>query len=250
MRIVGSADFFRERARRRGSIGLFLILSGLVVVAIGFVAAQEPGATALASGFPTFIGFGGAVIGVLLAARARRDADAARAEVPLLTQLSARLSDDYLYLRRVALPGQNAEADGVLLGPHGALVLGLHGEPGTFTVRGDDWFGGTAQAAQKLRDSPSWRLARPLRRLQKMVREEGLPDVPVNGAVVLAAGELAAAEKPSVSVVPVGKIASYIEYLRPADPLALREPVRQLAQLLTPLAAGGKDTAIQDGAAA
>ena len=236
MRIVGSAGFYRERARRRGSVGLFLILSGLVVVAIGFVAAQAPGATALASGFPTFIGFGGTVIGVLLAARARRDAEAAAAEVPLLAQLSARLSDDYLYLRRVTLPGQNAEADGVLLGPHGALVLGLHAEPGTYTVRGDDWFGASDQ---QLRHSPTWRLTRPLRRLQKLVREEGMPDVPVNGAVVLSAGELAAAEQPSVAVVPVGKIASYVEYLRPADPLSLREPVQELAELLTPLAAGG-----------
>ena len=234
MRIVGSAGYFQERARRRGSLGLILILSGLVVVVIGFIAAQAPGATALASGFPSFIGFGACIIGVLMAARARRDADAAAAEVPLLTQLSARLSDDYLYLRRVSLPGQNAEADGVLLGPHGALVFGLHGVPGTYTVRGDDWFGA---ADQKLRDSPTWRLTRPLRRLQKLAREEGLEDVPVNGAVVLSAGELAAAEKPSVAVVPVGKIASYVEYLRPADPLSLREPVQQLAELLTPRAA-------------
>ena len=250
MRIVGSAGFYQERARRRGSLGLFLILSGLVVVAIGFVAAQAPGATALASGFPTFIGFGAAIIGVLLAARARRDAAAAIAEVPLLTQLSARLSDDYLYLRRVTLPGQNAEADGVLLGPHGVLVLGLHGERGTFTVRGDDWFGGSGDGEQKLRESPTWRLTRPLRRLQKMAREEGLPDVPVNGAVVLSAGDLTAAEKPSVAVVPVGKIASYVEFLRPADSLSLRGPVQQLADLLTPLAAGGKDAPQQDGAAA
>ena len=248
MRIVGSAGFLRERARRRGTMGLFLIISGLVVVVIGIVAAQTPGATALVSGFPTFIGFGACVIGVLFAARARRDAEGAAAEVPLLTQLSARLSDDYLYLRKVSLPGQNSEADGVLLGPHGALVVGLHGEAGTFTVKGDDWFG---PSDAQLRHSPSWRLTRPLRRLQKLVREEGMPDLPVNGAVVLAVGELAAAEKPSVAVVPVSKIASYVEYLRPADPLSLRGPVQQLAELLTPLAAGGRNQKPgRDGAAA
>ena len=246
MRIVGSAGYLQDRARRRGSIGLFLILCGLVVVALGFVAAQAPGAGSLVSGFPAFVGFGSVVIGFLISARARSDAESAAAEGPLLTQLTARLSDDYLYLRRVSLPGQNSEADGVLLGPHGALVFGLFGVPGTYTVRGDDWFG---PEERQLRHSPTWRLTRPLRRLQKLAREEGLVDVPVNGAVVLSAGELAAAELPSVAVVPVSKIASYVEYLRPADPLSLREPVRQLAEILTPRTAGGKHGLIEPSGA-
>lgn len=236
MRIVGASGYLQDRARRRASVGIFLIVGGLVVVVLGFIAAQTPGATSFASAFPAFLGFGAVLIGFLTSARARRDAEAAAAEGPLLTQLSARLSDDYLYLRRVSLPGQNSEADGVLLGPHGALVFGLYGAPGTFTVKGDDWFG--ADDSQ-LRYSPSWRLTRPLRRLQKLAREEGLVDVPVNGAVILSTGDLAAAERPTVAVVPVSKIASYVEYLRPGDPLSLREPVQQLADLLTPLAAGG-----------
>ncbi|MGI8424309.1 MAG: NERD domain-containing protein [Chloroflexota bacterium] len=237
VRIVGSAAYLTDRARRRGSIGLFSILSGIVIIALGFVAAQAPGTATLMSGFPAFMGFGAIVVGVLYAARARKDAEGAAAEGPLLTQLRARLSDDYLYLRRVSLPGQNSEADAVLLGPHGALVLGLHGAPGTYTVRGDDWFG---PSDSPLRHSPTWRLARPLRTLQRLVRQEGLTDLPVNGAVVLSAGELAGAEQPSVAVVPVSKIASYVEYLRAADPLALRAPVQQLAEMLTPLASGGR----------
>jgi hypothetical protein len=247
MRIVGSAGYLHDRARRRGTRALFLFIAGIVVVAASFVASQNPSASALLSGFPAFLGLGAILIGVLQVSAARRDADAAGAEGPLLTQLRARLSDDYLYLRRVALPGQNAEAEAVLLGPHGALVLGLHGHPGTFTVRGDDWFEGQPPIAgsgdgpgQPLRESPTWRLMRPLRTLQRITREQDLGEVPVNGAVVLARGELTGAERPSVAVVPVSRIASYIEYLKPEDPEPLRELVQELADLLTPLAAGGR----------
>ncbi len=238
MRIVGSAAYLQDRARRRGSRALFLFIAGIVVVAASFVAAQTPNASALLSGFPAFLGFGAILVGVLQVSAARRDADAAGAEGPLLVQLGARLSDDYLYLRRVALPGQNAEAEAVLLGPHGALVLGLHDRPGTYTVRGDDWFEGGP--GPPLRESPTWRLMRPLRTLQRMARDEELVEVPVNGAVVLARGELAGAERPSVAVVPVSRIASYVEYLKPEDPEPLREPVQLLADLLTPYAAGGR----------
>lgn len=255
MRVVGSAGYLHDRARKRGSRALFLFIAGIVVVAASFVAAQSPGTNALLSGFPAFIGFGAILLGVLQAGAARRDADAAGAEGPLLAQLRARLSDDYLYLHRVTLPGQNAEAEAVLLGPHGALVLGVHGAPGTYTVRGDDWFEArsdqtrsappaapesTAGPGEALRESPSWRLTRPLRALQRIAREEGLIELPVNGAVVLARGELAGAERPTVAVVPVSRIASYVEYLKAEDPEALREPVQQLAEMLTPLAAGGR----------
>ena len=242
MRIVGSVGYLRDRARKRGSRALFLFIAGIVIVAASFVAAQAPGASALLSGFPAFVGFGSILLGVLQASAARRDADAAGAEGPLLTQLRARLSDDYLYLHRVTLPGQNTEAEAVLLGPHGALVLGVHARPGTYTVRGDDWFEGTspAEGGEALRESPSWRLARPLRALQRIAREEGFIELPVNGAVVLARGELAGAERPSVAVVPVSRIASYVEYLKAEDAEVLREPVQLLAEMLTPLAAGGR----------
>ena len=238
MRIVGSAGYLQDRARRRGSRALFLFIGGIVVVAASFIAAQSPSASALLSGFPAFIGLGAILVGVLQVSAARRDADAAGAEGPLLAQLGARLSDDYLYLRRVALPGQNAEAEAVLLGPHGALVLGLHDRPGVYTVRGDDWF--QDGPGQPLRESPSWRLMRPLRTLQRLAREEELVEVPVTGAVVLSRGELAGAERPSVAVVPVSRIASYVEYLKPEDPDPLRESVQLMADLLTPFAAGGR----------
>lgn len=238
MRIVGSAAFLQDRARRRGGRALFLVVAGIAAVAAGFVAAQAPGATVLTSGFPAFAGFGAVVVGMLQASGARRDADSAGAEAPVIAQLRARLSDDYLYLRNVVLPGRTTAADAILLGPHGALVLGVHPTPGTYTVKGDDWFNGEGDALEPLRESPSWRLARPLRGIQRLVVEEDLAGLPVNGAVVLARGDLAGAEKPSVAVVPASKIASYVEYLRPEDPEPLREPVQRLADLLTPLAAG------------
>ncbi|HEU5316082.1 MAG TPA: nuclease-related domain-containing protein [Chloroflexota bacterium] len=242
MRIVGSAAYLQDRARRRGGRALFLVVAGVVAVAAGFIAAQAPGATVLTSGFPAFAGFGAVVVGMLQGSAARRDADSAGAEAPVIAQLRARLSDDYLYLRNVVLPGRTTAADAVVLGPHGALVLGIYPTPGSFTVKGDDWFTGRGDSLEPLRESPSWRLARPLRGLQRLAVEEDLTGLPVNGAVVLARGDLAGAEKPSVAVVPASKIASYVEYLRPQDPEPLREPVQRLAGLLTPLAAGGPST--------
>ena len=237
MRIAGSAAYLQERARGRGGRALFLMVAGVLLPVMGFVAAQSPGSTALGSALPAFLGFGALLFGVQLAGRARRDAEAVTIEGPVITQLRARLSDDYLYLRRVSLPGMSAEADGVLLGPHGALVIGIYPATGRFTVNGDDW---TAAPDRLLRESPSWALTRRLRTLQRLVREEGLSEVAVQGAVVLTHGELAGAEKPSVAVVPVNKIASYVEYLRPADPESVREDVQKLAELLMSRAAGGR----------
>ena len=219
-----------------------------MLVVLALVAAQATTQSPLMSGIPAFFGFGALLVGYQRASAARRDATAAAAESPVLTQLGARLSDDYLLLRRVALPGQGLEADAILLGPHGALVLGIYAETGSFTVRGDDWFtaggaiGATGDPAaggtQQLRESPSWVLTRRLRTLQRIVRQQDLADLPVHAAVVLARGELAAAEQPSVAVVPVSKIASYVEYLKAPDPELLREQVTLLAAMLTPLAAG------------
>lgn len=236
MRITGRATYLRDRARKRATRSLLLLIVGVLLIVVGFAAAQYPQSSVLLSGFPGFIGFGALLFGFLQASAGRRDADAAATEGPLLNQLSARLSDDYLYLRGVRLRGQGLEADVVLLGPHGALVLGLFGQPGSYTVRGDDWL----EDGAAIRHSPSWALTRRLRTLQKLVREEALTELPVHGAVVLVRGDLANAEQPSVAVVPLNRIASYVEYLRPEDPAALREPVQALAAILAPLAAGGQ----------
>lgn len=224
-----------------------MIVGGLLVV-LALFAAQVTVQSPLVSGIPAFFGFGALLVGYQRASAARRDATAAAAESPVLTQLSARLSDDYLLLRRVALPGQGLEADAILLGPHGALVMGVHAEAGSFTVRGDDWFtaGGTSGAAsdhvgeamQQMRESPSWALTRRVRTVQRIVRQHDLMDLPIHAAVVLARGELAAADQPSVAVVPIGRIASYVEFLRAPDPELLRDQVTQLADILTPLASG------------
>jgi hypothetical protein len=235
VRITGSATYLRDRARKRGGRSLFLTVAGVVLIVAGFAAAQTQQSSALLSGFPGFLGFGALLFGFLQASAGRRDAEAANAEAPVLNQLSARLSDDYLYLRGVRLPGQRLEADVIVLGPHGALVLGLFGAPGSFTVRRDDWF----EDGGSLRDSPSWALTRRLRTLQRLAREEGLTEIPVHGAVVLVRGELVNAEQPSVAVVPLNRIASYVEHLRPADAEALKEPVQTLAAALEPYAAGG-----------
>ena len=259
MRIVGSGTILRDRARRRSTLGLLLLALGLALLAGGFAASQSTNMGPLVSGLAAFVGFGALVLAWSQTNAAQRDAVSAAAEAPLLAQLRARLSDDYLYLRHVTLPGQRVEADAILLGPHGALVLAIMDAPGRFAVREDDWFTGAGdvtveQAGQALsrgsgptahtdglsplRQSPTWSLTRRVRSLQRLARDEGLGALSVQGAVVLTRGELLAAERPALAVVPVGRIASFVEYLRPVDPEPLREPVQHLADLLTPLVAG------------
>jgi hypothetical protein len=255
VRIAGSVDYLQTRGRRRAATALTLVLSGIVLVVLGFVTTQTSSAGVLSS-ILALSGFGALVMGTIQAGAARRDAEAAAAEGPLLVQLQARLSDDYLFVRRVKLPAANTEVDAVLLGPHGVLVLGLYSKHGVFGVRADDWFeiegrrpevtssageitGGVAgnleqlADAKPLRESPTWALTRSVRAMQRIAREEGLVDLPVHGAVVLSRGVLAVADRPSLAVVPLARIASYVEYLRPEDPEAVRAAVIQLGDVLT-----------------
>ena len=98
--------------------------------------------------------------------------------------------------------------------------------------RGDDWYvvdaNGQEQAWNR---SPTWELARPLRTLQRWAREQGLAEVPIQGAVVLVQARLAQADRPAAAVVPVDRIATYVDYLRPAEPPP-RDRVDRMTALL------------------
>jgi hypothetical protein len=154
----------------------------------------------------------------------------------VLAQLSARLSDDYLYLRHVLIPGRQVEADGILFGPHGALVLALRAMSGSFRVRGHDWYAVMDDGSERSWDnSPTWQLVRPLRALERFAKEEGLGDVPIQSAVVLVNARLLDASLPGAAVVPVDRIATYVDYLKNGA-VASQRSVQALATALTPMA--------------
>lgn len=231
MRIVGRADFVQSRAKRRLNRGIVLVILGITLAVAGFVPTRlNQILSGAISNVVEFAGLGSLLLGALSISGAMRDGDSA-AEGPVLNQLRARLDDEYIYLRHLQLPRGAGDADGVLLGPHGALVLAIRGQPGRFSVRGDDWFVHETSGQKLWNHSPTWELARPLRAIQRVVREEGLIDVPVVGAVVLVQGRLIEADQPTSAVVPVDRIATYVDYLRPEQP-APRDDIDQLVTVL------------------
>src|SRR6266542_3909720 len=141
VRIVGSATFLQDRARRRLASGITLAGVGGTLFLVSLVMAELSSDLPLILGtVPSFFGLGALLIGSLRVLSARRDAATIAGEGPVVAQLSARLNDDYVYLRHVTLRSRaTAEADGVLVGPHGALVLAIRALGGEFTVRGHDW---------------------------------------------------------------------------------------------------------------
>lgn len=241
MRIAGSATFLVDRARRRVQRGVVLVVLGSIAVVTGFAASQQPAALAsLAGNVAVFVGLGSLLVGAQQLASAGRDRQASLGEDPVVTQLRVRLSDDYYYLRRVTIPEHGVEADGIVLGPNGALVLAIRALSGRYFVRGNDWFIVDGDGAEHLWNrSPTWELARPMRALQRAIQEQGLPPVPVQGAVVLVQGELVDAIRPAAAVVPVERIATYVDYLRVGDG-APPDALQRLAAYLEPHAAGGR----------
>jgi hypothetical protein len=182
----------------------------------------------------SFFGLGALLIGSLRIFSSRRDVATIAGEGPVARQLAARLGDDYVYLRHVALRSRGAEADGVLLGPHGALVLAIRALSGTFLVRGHDWYAlDEAGHERAFNRSPSWELVRMQRAVERALKEDGAGDVPVQGAVVLVRGTLDDAELPGTAIVPVDRIGSFVEYLRPAE-LPPAEPIRLAIDILEP----------------
>jgi hypothetical protein len=240
VRIIGATSFLHERARKRAIRGAMLIIAGIALVLTFFFQATV-GNSGFMGGLPAFLGMGALVVGWRQMLAAKSDRESAAGEGPVATQLSARLGEEYLYLRRVSLPGQGLEADGILLGPHGALVLGIVVMQGKVIVRGDDWFTlDSVGHEQPLRHSPTWQLMRRVRGLQRILLHEGTGKIPVQGAVVLLEGELKEADRPGLAVVPLHRIASYVDYLRQEgseDTDALRSAVQQLAKILIAAAA-------------
>lgn len=241
VRIAGSATYLVDRARRRLRRGALLAVCGVIGTVGGFIASQQTASPPImaAGNVAVFVGLGSLLLGVQQLTSAGRDREASLGEDPVVTQLRARLSDDYYYLRRVTIPGHGVEADGILLGPSGALVLAIRALQGRYAVRGNDWFVVDGEGAERLWNrSPTWELARPMRALQRAMQEQGLLPVPVQGAVVLVEGRLLEAERPAAAVVPVDRIASYVDYLRVGEGVT-PDSLAGLATYLEPHVGGG-----------
>ena len=231
----------RDQARRRVSVGTLLVVTGATLLSggllIGELVAGSDVPGWVGSG-PVFAGLGALLVGTLRLLSVGRNRDTLLGEGVAVERLSVHLGDEYTYLRHVAVPGHQARADAVLLGPHGVLVLAIRAMEGAFSVHGHEWHVVGADGAERSWNrSPSWELARPLRAMQRLVREEGMGSVAVQGAVVLVKGQLVRAELPGAAVVPLDKMNAFIDYLRPPEPVA-QEETERLVELLEPCSGG------------
>lgn len=234
MRVIGNAIYLPQRARKRALRAVVLVIAGVALIVTVFVRAAV-GDTSFLGGIPAFVGVGALLVGWMQAVASGKDRSNAETEGPVVAQLRARLSDEYLYIRRAIIPGQGLETDGLLLGPHGVLVVGIASLQGSVAVRGDDWYILEDSGEYQLRNSPTWELTRRVRALQRIITQEALGKVPVQGAVVLLGADLQQADRPGAAVVPLNRIGSYVDYLRPKDGEAaesIRPRVEELADLL------------------
>lgn len=230
MRVIGNATYLPQRARKRALRAIVLFIAGIALIATVFVRASV-GDTSFLGGIPAFVGVGALLVGWLQTQAAGKDRASAETEGPVVAQLRARLGNEYLYIRRAIIPGQGLEADGILLGPHGVLVIGIASLEGRIAVRGDDWYSLEDTGDHQLRNSPTWELTRRIRAIQRIITQEALGKIPVQGAVVLLHGDLQQADRPGAAVVPLNRIGSFVDYVRPKDE-ALSESVRPSVEAL------------------
>lgn len=135
--------------------------------------------------------------------------------------LNQFLDNDFIYFRNLTLPGTRSVGaiDGVLLGPHGALVLQIEQSRGDFGCEGDTWYryyGKKEQAnldknRRRMDDSPTWAAIRAGREVKAWLSVRELPLVPVRPVVVVSRGKIRSLKRPSCTVVEMWSIQNFIE---------------------------------------
>ncbi len=158
------------------------------------------------------------------------------------------LGKEFIYFRNLSLPGTRSVGtiDGVLLGPHGALVLQIEQERGEFACEGDTWYRYISKNTgadpdkyrRRLEDSPTWAAIRAAREVKAWLSVRELPLVPVRPVVVLTNGSIRSTKRPSCPLVELSSLKNFIESnLLQALPQLVAEPisggtVEQIAQRL------------------
>lgn len=151
-----------------------------------------------------------------------------------VTQILAQsLSNEFTYLCNLSLIGNRAIGDtGVLLGPHGALVLQVYRFAGSYACEGDTWYkysprqqakpeqAGKLLDKYRLDDSPNWQVIRATREVKAWLSVRELPQVPIQPVVVLARGKMSFSRRPSCAIVQLGYLDTYIKnYLMTTVPV-------------------------------
>ena len=193
MRVIGTAQDIRRRARRRLARGATLLSLGILLL-LTWLVLHYLDIGSLSVYF--LVGFSGVLAsawGVGALRRALKMTATPAAVRAVIRDLADGLDDDYVLLRQVSLPPNGAFADVILLGPHGALVFSLQALEGTYVQQDHRWYRLADDGEPQLWDrSPTWDLTRPWKSARRLVREYIVSGFPIGAAVVLASGSLAA----------------------------------------------------------
>lgn len=170
--------------------------------------------------------------------------DEQRVQKQVIEKLAQTLDDDFKYLRNLTPNTRTLAANevgGVLIGPHGALVLQVWNYGGVYACEGDTWYKYSRQEAikaqadpdkywaqRKLDDSPNWRVIRAAREVKAWLSVRELPSIPVQPVVVMARGEMRVAKRPSCPIIELSYLESYIK-----STLATGVPVQAEAETVS-----------------
>jgi len=147
-----------------------------------------------------------------------------RIQKQLDAHLANNLDNNFVYFRNLILPETKSvgEINGVLLGPHGALVIEVANLGGEFICERDTWYkftGGNKPNAsdnldkyrRRLTDSPTWHVIRAAREVKAWLSVRNLPQVPVQPVVVLAKGKVKSVKQPSCPIVELWYLETYLK---------------------------------------
>jgi hypothetical protein len=137
MKVLRAGGAFARRQSNRAFAGLSLVILGVCLTVFYLVSGLSAWQRVIGAGLLL------ALILPRLAGRLYRDwvnRERGRAGEELVKGLLPRLSDEYVLVNDVVLPGTAGNIDHVLVGPCGVVVIETKHYSGIVSCRGDRWF--------------------------------------------------------------------------------------------------------------
>lgn len=225
MQVVRPSTVTNEQKQFRLDLVLTLVLSGggLVLLLLPLSGLLPENAVRDGWGFwiPAVLGLGLLGGGIWFGRLLWLHIESQASQEGLCRILNQFLSNDFIYFRNLTLPGIRSVGaiDGVLLGPHGALVLQIEQSRGNFACEGDTWYRYNNSKEQinpdknrrRMDDSPTWAAIRAEREVKAWLSVRELPLVDVRPVVIVIRGKVRTLKRPSCPVVELWSIQTFIE---------------------------------------
>jgi hypothetical protein len=236
MQNVAPSGALARQSRQMLQLAFVIVAAGIFVAVVGLALYVVPLAVPSNAIFPfynflrgllLFLGIGGALAGLALAARAyftRVDNDLARVTANFLTQYP-ELDDRYWFIRNINKSGLGY-IDAVLVGPPGVLVFRITDVRGKYFNEKGNWLQENAQGQlMPARNNPTRDDIVDINAVREYLTKNGLRDIPVYGVVVFSRYENTVQVMVKEPVVPVAHLPQLISTLQ--DNYLARERISQ-----------------------